>query len=1074
MRPTKLIMSAFGPYAEKVTIDFTTFYDQGLFLITGDTGAGKTTIFDAICFALYGKASGSFRDTQNLRSQYAKPETESFVEFYFSHQGHDFHVRRTPSYDRPKLRGTGVMTEKEQAVLFFDDRTQPPVEGQSKVNQEIEELLNINCEQFKQIVMIAQGEFWQLLNAKTEVRTKILRSIFMTSGYNQIEYRLKERMDQNKGAWQDAEKSMLQFFQDVRIGEEKPDPEDQMDAEKSVRQQYLEIRDKVISGGHIWDLDTLLSVIRDLVEEEESYTVQSEPVLLEASRRENRLREQCALANTNNEFLHRVKQLEEKKKQLEERKEEIRETKILIEKEKQASRLLRPLYEQWKEKQSGCIEITKKIQFIQKNLKEAKAAAEQSKQTVCEREKREPEAVRAEALAEKIKSEQEGYERRETVQREICSLRQQIQSGKELETDFTKQETKLRSKMEACQKTMEVLVDSPEKRSNLASQIETEEALYTELCKIISEQVPAWEKKKAAMEKSQKIFCHAREIYEAARTKREHAEYLLENSRAGILARRLTDGQKCPVCGSVQHPEPAQLPKEAMTEERFQICRDQEEQSRQKKEQALTSVETGREALETVAGMLQSELEHRLMHRLLTDNAGSLTGLSLEQLIHTAKGKQETLRKQLLEQKRELEMLTISCETRKRAEEALKEIRDQRLTELTEKQKEHQSRQQEKARILAGKEGMLHSLAQLTYENWKTAEQKMKEARKLAKHIRTAVDEAKKAESTAEKQQEHLEVLLKTLDTQLKEQRPKEQEIKAELEAKLSQCGYTSPEEMLIFAVPEEEIQKQEKRCQTYDQECHTNAVQLYQAKKDAEGKTYMDVAGLVLEADEQKKCVEALQADLHARKNRITENRRIYQSIVERRKVFDRAAKQYQISRRLYEMVKGTTGNGKVTLEQYIQAAGFDGILQAANRRLFPMSSGQFELYRKEDGVGKRSSNFLDLEILDNYTGRRRPVGDLSGGESFKASLSLALGLSDTVSANLGGIQADALFVDEGFGTLDRKSIDSALEILMGLSGSGKLVGIISHREELAEAIPQQIRVVKKKEGSEILCEEL
>ncbi len=174
----------------------------------------------------------------------------------------------------------------------------------------------------------------------------------------------------------------------------------------------------------------------------------------------------------------------------------------------------------------------------------------------------------------------------------------------------------------------------------------------------------------------------------------------------------------------------------------------------------------------------------------------------------------------------------------------------------------------------------------------------------------------------------------------------------------------------------------------------------------------------------------------------------------------------------RLYNLVKGTTGNGKITLEQYIQAAGFDGIIQAANRRLLPMSDGQYELKRKEDSFGKKSNNFLDLEVLDNYTGHRRPVGNLSGGESFKASLSLALGLSDTVSSNLGGIQMDALFVDEGFGTLDRRSMEGALDTLINLSGTGKLVGLISHREELIENIPRQINVKKTREGSHLTFE--
>ena len=185
------------------------------------------------------------------------------------------------------------------------------------------------------------------------------------------------------------------------------------------------------------------------------------------------------------------------------------------------------------------------------------------------------------------------------------------------------------------------------------------------------------------------------------------------------------------------------------------------------------------------------------------------------------------------------------------------------------------------------------------------------------------------------------------------------------------------------------------------------------------------------------------------------------------------KATEDYQRCTRLYNLVKGKLlGKPKVTLEQFIQAHGFEQIVKAANRRLKPMSDNQYELFRKEEATENRGSTFLDLEVLDNFTGRRRPVGSLSGGESFKASLSLALGLSDTISSNRGGIQMEALFIDEGFGTLDRKSIDNAMEILMQLSGHKKLVGIISHREELMDNIPQQIQVVKTKDGSTLSIE--
>ena len=246
----------------------------------------------------------------------------------------------------------------------------------------------------------------------------------------------------------------------------------------------------------------------------------------------------------------------------------------------------------------------------------------------------------------------------------------------------------------------------------------------------------------------------------------------------------------------------------------------------------------------------------------------------------------------------------------------------------------------------------------------------------------------------------------------------------------------------------------------------------IVQAMADAKGKKVIDIEGLKAVCNEQNTNVDLIRKNCNNNENRISTNEEKQKSILSRREELEKARKENAICQRLYNLVRGTTGNGKITSEQYIQAAGFDGIIAAANRRLLPMSDGQYELYRQEDSLGKKSNNFLDLEVLDNYTGHRRPVGNLSGGESFKASLSLALGLSDTVSSNLGGVQMDALFVDEGFGTLDRKSIDSAMEILMNLTGGNKLVGILSHREELMENIPQQIKVRKTKDGSQISIE--
>ena len=253
MKPIKLIISAIGPYAGQLPeIKFDAFVGKGLFLISGDTGAGKTTIFDAICFALYGTTSGTYRDTKNLRSEYAKDSDKSYVEFYFSHQGREFHVRRQPPYERQKQRGSGVVLEKEKAILF--EAGQVPIEGLTQVNNAVKELLHIDEKQFKQIVMIAQGEFWELLNAKTEQRTEILRTIFLTSGYKNIEYKLKDRMDASYKTKVNAENSIIQYFEDVAANEE-----------DEIFDELEDLKSRAGQSKSTWNLDEILGMMERLV-----------------------------------------------------------------------------------------------------------------------------------------------------------------------------------------------------------------------------------------------------------------------------------------------------------------------------------------------------------------------------------------------------------------------------------------------------------------------------------------------------------------------------------------------------------------------------------------------------------------------------------------------------------------------------------------------------------------------------------------------------------------------------------------------------------------------------------------
>ena len=371
------------------------------------------------------------------------------------------------------------------------------------------------------------------------------------------------------------------------------------------------------------------------------------------------------------------------------------------------------------------------------------------------------------------------------------------------------------------------------------------------------------------------------------------------------------------------------------------------------------------------------------------------------------------------------------------------------------------------------KKTALKAYEKLEYADLETAQKEQKKAQREAGRILTAIEAAQNTRQKAENQKTAVSSALATLEETLGTRHKKAEESRKNFARILKTKKFDSQEAFQTFLTDEKEITANEAAVSEYKQAVKMNAEQLKQAKQDAKGKQEIDEEALREEVRAQ-----AVQAEECRNQNthtayRIQINEEVKKKIAGQKSALEKYRKENELCNRLYNLVMGDMNNkAKITFEQYIQAAGFDQIIAAANRRLLPMSDGQYELFRKEDSNDKKSKTILNLEVQDNFTGRRRPVGSLSGGESFKASLSLALGLSDTVSSHFGGVQMDALFVDEGFGTLDRKSIESAMDILLDLSETSKLVGIISHREELVENIPQQIRVKKTKGGSTLMVD--
>lgn len=1057
MKPIKLIISAFGPYATKMPeIDFTRFEDKGLFLISGDTGAGKTTIFDAISFALYGKTSGSFRDTKNLRSEYAKATEESYVDFYFSHQGRGYHVRREPEYEKVKSNGTGVTKVNSKAVLYEEGQT--PIEGLKQVNEAIKEILHVDFEQFKQISMIAQGEFWQLLNAKTDERTKILRTIFQTSGYNNIEYKLKERMDASYKLKTRTQDSIIQYFGGVTG-----------DLEGELYERLVELQERALQSGSAWNIEEFLSIIDEVIKSDTASAQLVGAELKIAEEELEKTKKLLATAQTNNAFITRLEKLCEEKNQLEARKEEMDNLENLLNRQKIASREINPLYNSWKDKE-GAVKATEGQ--INKKKIDVEAATELVKKNIAALEQamnKKPEAEDLQKVVDKIAEEEEKYQQRDELIESVKSLEKKKFLFTGEEEALEKREKELADRIIELKEIIKNLKDKPEKQIQAKVFAEKLKDLSDAIETIIKDKLPKIDSRKKELEIKQNNYTKAFAAYEEANARRMEAEKILDNCRAGILAKELKEGEKCPVCGSLHHPELATLSDSTVTEEYFKELKAAEEKLQQEKSEASTQAATAKSALEQYEEQLKSDIFDCLGNSLLNINE---TEDCFEGLIERIKEAKNTVETKTKENEKLICQLSKACENLSKAENDLEKAQGEDSDNLKNDKEEFVHKKSDTEKFIAEKKAVLGTLDKLSYDNWEIAKAKRDESKLTIDNILKEIDEADKGKRASDEKLTSEKATLFALENSLDGLKRDEKLRKEALDNAIKTHKFESIDKMLELVLDEESIGKLDERISQYKQAVATNKEQMQQGKADAKDRKMIDIESLKEISKGQGEIVDAIRIKANGISNRIEINDNLRDKIAAQKNTLEASRKENNLCTRLYNLVKGTTGNGKITLEQYIQAAGFDGIIAAANRRLMPMSDGQFELFRQEDSLGKRSNNFLDLEVLDNYTGHRRPVGNLSGGESFKASLSLALGLSDTVSSNLGGIQMDALFVDEGFGTLDRRSIEGAMDILINLSGNNKLVGIISHREELMENIPQKILVTKTTNGSSLSFE--
>lgn len=907
MKPIRLVVSGFGPYAGREEVDFTKLYGRGLYLITGDTGAGKTTLFDAITFALYGETSGGVREPGMLRSKYAAPGTPTFVEFTFLYREKRYTVVRNPDYERPKEKGTGVTIQRADATLSFADG-RPPVTKGREVTRAVTELTGLDYRQFTQIAMIAQGDFQRLLFAGTEERGRIFRQIFHTGLYQELQNRLKEEAKRRLEAYEELRRSIGQYMGGIVPGK-RPKWEEELAGWK-----------KAGFAGHVEQGLALLQKIRTKDREE----------LLELDRElacvEERLQKE-------NERLGQVKQ-----------QEEIREA--LRQKRAQREALLPVLRE----------------------AEARKAAAEEAA----------GDCPRLEAISRETAGKLEEWQRLQ----EACRARE------EKERAAKEQKKRCREADERLARLDGRRADRQEAVKGLQeAELERERLLYRQ------ERLQELAGRVRRVQEQEKRRIQAQAAYERAcmgrdelRTVFRRLEQRFLDAQAGVLASRLRDGESCPVCGSLHHPSPAALLGEAPN---------REEVERQK--ELLAEAEGQAQRFSAQAGQLGEWLEEEKRKILREWTRGEPERRDLW----------ETGREQLAaELKRTGEQLTEQ-ETRLNKKKQWEE-------ELSGLEKEIVRTREERRQA--------ELLAERLQLEW---EQQEKEARRLG-------------ESLAGTKENELRGRLKDCEERRERLRREQAEAARHFEEGRQKAA--------ALKAAEAALKKQLK-------------------EGEAEG------AEAILA---RKAEYESQKAGLHARRaeqyNAWRTNEEIYRQASGRQRELIAAEKEYMWVKALADTACGTiTGKQKMELETYIQTAYFERILRRANLRLLAMTGGRYELKRQEDAQNRREKAGLDLSVTDHYNGSERSVKTLSGGESFQASLCLALGLADEIQSGAGGIRLDAMFVDEGFGSLDEEALYLAVRALGSLADGSRLVGIISHVSELKERIGQKIVVTKKRGGEGI-----
>ena len=926
MRPLRLTLSAFGPYAAETTLDLEKLGKGGLYLITGDTGAGKTTIFDAITYALYDHSSSGIREGSMLRCKYADDKTPTFVELEFEVHGVRYTVRRNPEYQRPKARGEGMTTEKADATLTYpDDR--PPVTKAKDVTAAVQEIIGLDYNQFSQIVLIAQGQFTKLLNASTEERSRIFRKLFRTQRYAQLQERLQAEasaLNQQRTAQNAKLDSLLGGLQ---FSPEDPDAE----ALRALCAQTVP--------------ETALALLDALTARQAAALEEAGTALQATEAQLDTVQQQLGAAA-------------------------------------QAQRLAQQLAAR------------------QAELAAAKPALDAAR---AEADRHAGDAVQLDALTAQVTQAQSAlaaYDALDALCRQQTEARDAARLAAAQAHKRRTQLDSLNAALAAAETELAALADADTRLLALQNR-SAQLAQRGEALAKLEQRLADCQRQAKAAHKAQENYRAAAAAQDEARARRDTLERAFLDAQAGLLAESLTEGAPCPVCGSTHHPARALLPHTAPTQAQVEAARQTAAEADRQAQNASAAAQSTLAAANEAKTSLRRDAETLLPERFTTpEGTVPLTFALMTNVLSEENAALQTAQTDCKAQCRQAE-----ADCRRKAQlEADRQAKTRQRPALEQSAAEADrsaAAQNASADALEGQ--IAERRAALPYPRRADAQAALDKLEADRCTLRTGMDTAQRKLKQAEQSVAAAEAAVEALTAQ---QTAAQKELPARSAEEL-----TAQQTALTAA--RESLRSREKQL----------SAQLLPNRKTAA---------------QYRAAAEARQA-LESR---------------------------WQWVSALAATAGGTlTSKQKIKLEAYIQMNYLDRILRYANTRLMQMTAGQYELERI-GAENQRSQSGLDLGVIDHYNGTRRSVKTLSGGESFKASLALALGLSDEVQSSAGGIRLDTLFLDEGFGSLDEESLELAIRVLSGLTEGDRLVGIISHVGALKDRIDRQVVVHKARTG--------